>query len=356
MAWAREIEESVHGALASGQTPGAVILVARGERVLYHSAFGLRCARKPRSVMRPDAIFDLASLTKPLATATAIMQLVERRQLAVEESGSRWLPELPAEITIAQLLTHSAGLAPYADYLGAWGDRVPPADAWAPVVSDICRLPLQHSPGSQFQYSCLGYVLLRAIFEQTSGQTLAEWFAAEIAGPLGLADTGFLPSAEAVARCVPTADPRSDRPCGAVHDSIAYYVGGVGGNAGLFGTAADLSRFMAMLLNSGSRGGVQVLRPETVRLMTTPQLRLQDAERGFGWDIRSPYSAVVRGSFPVGSFGHTGYTGTSIWADPATGVHVIILTNRVHLGENCDIGPLRYRVASIVAANLIGPN
>lgn len=306
--------------------------------------------------MRPDAIFDLASLTKPLATATAIMQLVERRQLAPQDSASRWLPGLPPEVTIAQLLTHSAGLAPYADYLGAWGDTVPPPDRGELVANDIAHMALKNRPGCQFEYSCLGYVCLRAIFEQVSGITLDQWFATEIAGPLGLADTGFLPSAEAVARCAPTAGPGSDRAPGLVHDSIAHYVGGVGGNAGLFGTARDLSRFMAMVLNGGSLGETRILRPDTVQLMTTPQLRLQDADRGFGWDVRSPYSAVVRGSFPAGSFGHTGFTGTSIWADPASRVHVIILTNRVHLGENRDIGPLRYRVASLVAASLIASN
>jgi CubicO group peptidase (beta-lactamase class C family) len=284
------------------------------------------------------------------------MQLVERRQLSPQDAACRWLPGLPTEVTIAQLLTHSAGLAPYADYLGAWGDTVAPSDRGELVVNDIAHMALKNRPGCQFEYSCLGYVCLRAIFEHISGITLEQWFATEIAGPLGLADTGFLPSAEAVARCAPTAGPGSDRAPGLVHDSIAYYVGGVGGNAGLFGTARDLSRFMAMVLNGGSLGEARILRPDTVQLMTTPQLRLQEADRGFGWDVRSPYSAVVRGSFPAGSFGHTGFTGTSIWADPASGVHVIILTNRVHLGENRDIGPLRYRIASVVAASLIGSN
>lgn len=356
MAWRQAIEAAVHGALATGQTSGAVILVGRGERVLYHRAFGLRTVRKPRSVMRPDTIFDLASLTKPLATATAIMQLVERGQLSVRDSACRWLPDLPSEITISQLLTHSSGLAPYADYLGAWGDTVPPADRWELVVNDIRHMALKNRPGCQFEYSCLGYICLRAIFEQIAGVTLDRWFADEIAGPLGLADTGFLPSAEAVARCAPTAAPGTDRATGLVHDSIAYYVGGVSGNAGLFGTARDLARFMGMLLNGGSLGGVRILRPESIRLMTTAQLCLNEADRGFGWDLRSPYSAVVRGSFPHGSFGHTGYTGTSIWADPASRVYVIILTNRVHLGEDRDIGPLRYCVASVVAASLIASN
>lgn len=353
MLWKRAIAEVVYHSMSIGQTPGAVVLVGRGAEVLYHEAFGLRSCRKPRHLMRKDTVFDLASLTKPLATAPAILQLVERGQLSVTAPASRWLPGLDGEITIAHLLTHSAGLPAYRDYMGGWGEAVAAPERHERIVADLCQLPLQARPGKQFTYSCLGYVLLHAIFERVSGLQLNEWYATEIARPLGMKDTGYLPGPEQVARCAATEEVAEGLLCGVVHDPIARYSGGVSGNAGLFGTARDVSRFMAMILAGGALGQVRLFKEDTVRLMTTPQLRLPDIERGFGWDLHSAYSPIVRGSFPGGSFGHTGYTGTSLWADPRSGVYVIILTNRVHLGESSNIGPVRSEVATLVADGLI---
>lgn len=351
----KQIAQAVNAAIASGQTPGAVVLVGRGHEVLLHQAYGHGMLFPQQRPMLPDSIFDLASVTKPVAAATAVMQMVEQRQLALSQPVCEWLPGFDPRITVRHLLTHSSGLQPYKNYLSEWGDSVPPGQRRRRVIADIARLPLQYPPGEGFAYSCLNAVVLASLVRAASGVPLDRYFREHVAGPLGLKDTRFHLGAmnRAATRCAATERLPGGVLCGVVHDEIARYLGGVGGNAGLFGTAADLSRFMRMVLAGGELDGVRVLRKKTVALMTTPQLTLGKLQRGLGWDINTAYTPSVRGNFPAGSFGHTGYTGTSVWADPASRVYLIVLTNRVHISREANVMPLRRKLANIVAKHLI---
>lgn len=336
------------------QTPGAVVLVGREHDVLLHEAYGDRMVRPEVRPMRPDTIFDMASLTKPVATATAIMRLVEQGELAPDQPVRRWLPGFDERITLRHLLTHSSGLPPYRRYLQEWGDSVAPGQRRRRIIAELARLPLQYEPGRSFEYSCPNFVVLASLVRKISGRCLDRYFSKHIARPLGLRDSRFKPTGALIERCAAT-EPLPERVlCGVVHDEIARYVGGVGGNAGLFSTAGDLSRFMRMVLGGGVLDGVRILRQATISQMTAPQLVLGKLQRGLGWDIASTHSTFVRGNFPAGSFGHTGYTGTSVWADPASRAYVILLTNRVHFGREATVMPLRRRVANTVARHLLG--
>lgn len=347
----RKLQRAMSRAISEGQTPGAVVLVGQGEEVLFHEALGERMVAPEHRPMELDTIFDLASLTKPVATATVVMQLIERGALGLRDPVRQWLPEYAGpdrdRTTLWHLLTHCSGLPAHKQYADALGPRVPKSRRRPQVVADICQLPLQHAPGKGFIYSCLGYILLASVVERATGQPLDRCFRDQVARPLGLRDTVFRPSPARVARCAAAECLPSGVLVGVVHDENARYLSGVGGNAGLFSTATDLSRFMQMLLGGGALGDVRLLERRTVRAMLSPQLKLPGCVRGLGWDVDSDYSPSLRGDcFPKGaSIGHSGYTGTSIWADPARRLYVIILTNRVHFGRDRDVSKLRREVA-----------
>lgn len=357
----QRLVRAIEDAVAEGLTPGAVVLVGRGDEVLCHVAVGERAADGAGvcgGPMRPDTVFDLASLTKPL-TATAVMQLVEAGEVLLQDPVCRFFPAFTGEgregATLRHLLTHSAGVQPYKNYLHEWGDSVPPAERRARVVEDICGLSPQYSPGEGFAYSCMGYVLLASVVEAVTGLPIDRYIAEQICAPLGMGDTCFNPGPELAARCAPTEQLAEGTLVGIVHDEAARYLGGVGGNAGAFSTAHDYSRFIRAILNGGELDGAPILAPATVTVMTSPHLRLPGVSRALGWDINTCYSPQVRGDlFPEGSFGHTGYTGTSVWADPISRAYVILLTNRVHLGRDRDISRLRRQVSNIAAAAAIG--
>ena len=354
-----DIKRAVHAAIDEPQTPGAVVLIGRRDEVLYHEAFGHRMIAPEQRPMQRNTIFDLASLTKPIATATAIMQLVERGELALDDPACRYIPEFTGEgrqtATIRHLLTHSAGLTPYKNYLNEWGQDLPPAERRPRVVADICNLPLEHPVGEGFLYTCLGYILLASIVEVVSGQPLDEFAAEHIFAPLGMSETRFNPPADVLSRCAATEQLPEGTLVGVVHDENARYLSGVGGNAGLFSTASDLSRYMRALLGEGALEGARILSSDSVALMLSPQLEASDTVRSLAWSVRSAsYSPVVSGDlFPAGSISHSGYTGTSICADPASRTYVILLTNRVHLGRDKDVSRLRREVANIAAAALL---
>lgn len=353
----REIARAVEAAIAEGRTPGAVVLIGRGAEVLCHEARGERMVAPEHRPMLADTIFDLASLTKPVATATAIMQLVERGELSLDDPVRELIPGFTGEgreaATVRHLLTHSAGLPAYKHYANAWGEDVPPAERRERVIQDICTLPQQHPPGRGFVYSCLGFIMLASIVEMVAGEPLDAFARRRILEPLGMVDAGFNPPAQTRARCAATEQLPGGTLCGAVHDENARYLGGVGGNAGLFATATDLARFVRAMLAGGELEGERILRSETVAAMLSPQLEWQGIRRGLGWDIDSSYTPSIRGDFPDG-VGHTGFTGTSIWAHPPSGSYVILLTNRVHLGRDREIAPLRREVADIAARELLG--
>jgi uncharacterized protein YbbC (DUF1343 family)/CubicO group peptidase (beta-lactamase class C family) len=305
--------------------------------------------------MTPDTIFDLASLTKVIATTTAVMQLVERGMISLEDPVADYWPEFKAhgkeDITVRELLTHYSGLRPDLDLKPEWSGY----ETALPMIVEETPVAV---PGTRFIYSDINFETLGEIVRRVSGQPLEVFCAQNIFQPLGMKDTFFSPPPAVHDRIAPTQYQLGETGkmlWGEVHDLTAYNMGGVAGHAGLFSTADDLAIFAQMLLNGGTYAGARVLSPLSVEKMTTPQAP-PDAMilRGLGWDIDSPYASNRGELYPLGSYGHTGWTGTSIWIDPVSRTYVILLTNRVHPDGKGDVVGLRTRVASVVAAAL-GP-
>ncbi len=359
-----QMNQVIEEAIAKHQLPGAVVLVARKGRVVWREAYGSRAVEPQREVMTTDTIFDLASLTKVVATATSIMILVERGRVRLSDPLSNYIPEIRGEgrerITIEQLLTHRAGYAPDFDLKERWS-------GYDEAINRLIKEPLRNPPGSRFVYSDIGYIALGEVVHRAGGLMLDEFARRNIFAPLGMHDTGFHPVARLKDRIAPTekrrgqmnylgdtsanAGPEGDQWLrGEVHDPTSYRMGRVAGHAGLFSTADDLAVYCQMILNGGQYRGARILSPLSVAEMTRPRLVSdQGWTRGLGWDINTSYSSNRGDLFPLGSFGHTGFTGTSIWIDPASQMFVVFLSNRVHPDGKGDVGPLRGRVSSIVA-------
>ncbi|MEO6323433.1 MAG: serine hydrolase [Thermoanaerobaculia bacterium] len=340
------IDEMVHGAIQRHEVPGAVVLVGRHGRVVFRRAYGDRAIEPRRVPMSVDTVFDLASLTKPVATAPSVMLLVERGRVRLSDPVSRYLPGFAAggvgreTITVEQLLLHSASLPPD-DPLELYTGT--PAEIFARKNA----LPLAHAPGREFVYSDVGYEYLGELVRTISGQPLDEFARRNIFVPLAMRDTTFHPLEKfAAARIAPTEKHDGAFTPGIVDDPRARALGGVAGHAGLFGTADDLARFCGAVLTGG--GGV--LSKASIAAMTRPRLIGRTDVRGLGWDIATGYSTVRGDLFPFGSFGHTGWTGTSMWLDPTTDTFVIILASRNHPDGKGDARTLRARVATLVAA------
>jgi uncharacterized protein YbbC (DUF1343 family) len=346
-----EIAPAVEAAIRDKKLPGAVVLIGRGDRVVYQKAFGSRALDPSVEPMTADTIFDLASLTKVVATTTSVMQLVEEGKVRLNDRVSAFIPGFErhdkANITIRHLMTHTSGLRPDVDLADDWSGY----DTAIQLAID--EVPAS-SPGERFVYSDINYVLLGEVVRRVSGKPLDEYAATHIFAPLGMKDTGFKPAAALLPRIAPTEKVDGRMLRGVVHDPTARRMGGVAGHAGLFSTAADLAIFCRMLLDGGRYNGVRILAPLTVAKMTSPASGSGDPNvRGLGWDIDSTYSQNRGELLPVGSFGHTGFTGTSIWIDPATREFVVFLSNRVHPDGKGDVTPLRAKVATIAAAALI---
>jgi uncharacterized protein YbbC (DUF1343 family)/CubicO group peptidase (beta-lactamase class C family) len=355
------IGDLVGAAIGRHELPGAVVLVGRGDAIVYHAAIGDRAVQPSREPMTEDTIFDLASLTKVVATTTSAMQLVEQGRVRLADPVADFIPEFgkygKSGITIRHLMTHTSGLRPDleldVEFTGG-------AEAIRRASDEV---PLAH-PGERFIYSDINFFVLGEIIQRVTGERLDRYAARRIFEPLGMKDTMFLPPEALRPRIAPTerCDPLA-WPCsttgapflrGVVHDPTARRMGGVAGHAGLFSTAADLSRFCRMLLGAGRFGAVQILSAASVARMTSPStpVGMRDV-RGLGWDVDSTY-AVNRGElFPLGSYGHTGFTGTSLWLDPASKSYVIFLSNRVHPDGKGDVTPLRGRVATVAAAAVL---
>lgn len=350
------IDNLVNDAIRQKQLPGAVVLVGRGDAVLYLKAFGSRAVEPAVEPMTADTIFDMASVTKPIVTAPSVMKLVEDGRIRLTDRVATYIPGFgrygKGEITIRHLLTHVSGLRPDLDL----------ADGWSGYDTAIARaieeVPAS-APGERFVYSDINFFLLGDIVSRVSGLRLDQFARRFIFDPLGMTETMFNPPASLRPRIAPTercdsAGPPCERGSmlrGVVHDPTARRMGGVAGHAGLFSTAADVSRFCRMLLGGGQLAGRRVLSPLAVAKMTTPATPpTLLAVRGLGWDIDSPYSSNRGELLPVGSIGHTGFTGTSVWIDPLTRVYVVILTNRVHPDGKGDATSLRARVATVVGS------
>ncbi len=348
----------IEGAIRAGDLPGAVVIAGRGNTVLYRKAFGLRASRPSSEPMTLDTMFDVASLTKVVATTTAVMKLVEDGRLRLTDRVSAHIPGFDrygkSPITVRHLLTHVSGLRPDLDLAVAFEGGAPEAIRLAIEEVPVAR------PGERFIYSDINFFLLGHIVELATGKTLDAYLRESVFVPLGMSHTMFLPPASLRPRIAPTESceplawpcgtPQSTMLRGVVHDPTARRMKGIAGHAGLFSTADDLAVFARMLLGGGRWKGTRVLSTLTVAKMTRPATPSDMLPvRGLGWDLDTGFSSPRGELFPLGSFGHTGFTGTSMWIDPHTRTFVVILSNRVHPEGKGNVTPLRARIATIVA-------
>lgn len=356
------IDEAVSKVVGPGKLAGAVVLVGTDKGVAYAGVFGQRAVEPSAEPMSRDTIFDMASLTKPVATATSVMALIEEGKIRPSDRIVEYFPEMDnhgkGRITIDHLLRHRAGLIPdnaLKDYLDG------SEEAWR----RICDLDLVAKPGEKFIYTDVGFIILGKLVEKVSGQSLDEFARDRVFQPAGMADAHFRPEdgdASAwptVGRIAPTEPAKSgEEPLrGVVHDPRARAIGGVAGHAGLFATADDLAKYAQTLLNGGrSPSGERLLSPLTIRMMTDAGDSPRGQRRGFGWDMATGYSSPRGELYGPQSYGHTGFTGTSIWIDPETRSYVIILTSRLHPKEGSESTiALRRRVGTLAAAALTRP-
>ncbi|MDR7272629.1 CubicO group peptidase (beta-lactamase class C family) [Pelomonas saccharophila] len=347
-----DADAAVERFIAQGQLPGAALWIERVGHGSHHRAYGRRAVDPAPEVLDETTVFDAASLTKPVVTATLVQLLRERGQLDVEAPLQRYLPGCggadKAGITLRQLLTHSSGLPSGLPRNGA--------GSWAgkdEALRIACELPLAAPPGTQFRYSDVNYILLGLIVERAAGMPLERLAEQWLFQPLGMKDSGYLPlrrmDASRIAPTEKLADGQVLR--GEVHDPTARKMGGVAGHAGLFTTTADLARFARMLLGGGvAEDGRRLLSADSVVLLTMPQSPPELAEqRGMGWDIASPYARPRGSLYPPTSFGHTGFTGCAFWLDPASQSFFVLLSNRVHPVAGTNVLPLYGELGTLAA-------
>jgi uncharacterized protein YbbC (DUF1343 family)/CubicO group peptidase (beta-lactamase class C family) len=342
------IDEVVRREIAAGKTPGAVVLVGNQDSILFRRAYGQRSVKPVREAMTVDTIFDLASLTKVAATTMAVMHLVDRGNLRLDEPVATYWKEFggngKSAIAVRDVLAHHSGLRagfpPQTIIANA-------AAARAFIVADR----LITAPKQSTLYSDINFIVLGELVKRVSGLSLDEYCARHIFGPLGMADTSFGVAADRRARVAPTEHRLGVMMRGEVHDPTAARMDGISGHAGLFGTADDLAILAQMLLNGGQRNGERILEEATVAAKGTRQTMLRgQSERSLGWDRFVPFPSDDRAAGTSISFGHTGFTGTALWIDPATKTFVVLLTNRVHPHGRGDVKPLRTAVAERVTA------
>jgi uncharacterized protein YbbC (DUF1343 family)/CubicO group peptidase (beta-lactamase class C family) len=343
------LDAEVERAVRDGLIPGAVLLVGHDGKIVHRKAYGNRALIPAAEPMTVDTIFDAASLTKVIATTPALMKLYEESKLRIGDPVTTYLPQFQggnSAITIRDLMTHFSGLRADLDL----------EPAWSGYETGVRRALIEKPaapPGARFVYSDVNFILLGEIVRRLSGRALDEYTRTKIFEPLGMSDTQFRPPPPLRSRIAPTEiDPATGAPFrGVVHDPSARYMGGVAGHAGVFTTASDLSRLAEMMIGKGGR----LFSPQTVELFTSPQSPPgQPVLRGLGWDIDSPFSSPRGELYPIGSYGHTGFTGTSLWIDPSSKSYVILLTNFIHPKRGKNLAPLRRRVATIAAAEFIG--
>jgi uncharacterized protein YbbC (DUF1343 family) len=339
------MDAAVAEAIAAKKIPGGVLWFEHGPEA-YQRAYGLRALAPNPEPISAGTIYDAASLTKVIATTTAIMQLVERGRLDLDAPVVRYLPAFAAHgketITVRQLLSHHSGLRPDIDLKPHWS-------GYAAGVALACAEKPRSLPGSTFVYSDINFIILGELVRIASGLRLDAYAAKEIFTPLGMNDTGFLPPAAKLPRIAPTELTEGVMLRGVVHDPTTRAMDGVAGHAGLFTNATDLARFCRMLLNGGTLDGIRILSAASVAEMTRVQTDGSN-RRGLGWDIDSGFSGPRGRWFPAGaSYGHTGFTGTSVWIDPGAQTFVIFLSNRVHPDGKGDTGPLRRTLGTLAA-------
>jgi uncharacterized protein YbbC (DUF1343 family)/CubicO group peptidase (beta-lactamase class C family) len=371
------LDDAIEAEIARKQLPGAVVIVGRQGKLVWRRAYGKRALEPQPETMTTDTIFDLASLTKVVATATSVMILVERGLIRLGDPVARYIPEFAGvgkqNITVEQLLIHRSGLI--ADNEIKDYEQGPEQ-----AMLNIWKLAPIAAPSTKFIYSDVNFIVLAELVKRVSGKPVDQFAAENIFRPLGMKDTGYKPDAALKARIAPTekrgggqtVPSTGEQAAGAerwmrgeVHDPRAYLLGGVAGHAGLFSTADDLAIYCQMILNRGEYQGQRILSPLTIARMTQPrEVGGNGGEglwRALGWDYYTNFSVNRGDLFPVGSFGHTGFTGTGIWIDPASETFIVFLSNRVHPrleaepSKRPDVTSLRGRVASIVAASIVTP-
>jgi len=356
------LDKIIQEAVDHEDFPGADILVVRRGKIVWRKVYGYSQWIPEFAPMEISMIFDLASITKPVATATSLMILAENGHLSLWDKVVDYIPEfipfvdedgeLGEGACIWHLLTHTAGLPDYIwelEVLEEYGNPI----SLDSLVGYIAQLEKLYPPGEDFFYSCLDFITLSLIVKKVSGKTLAEFAHENIFSRLNMQHTFYTPPAEFYPRCVPTEVIDGLPLIGIVHDPLARLLGGVSGNAGLFSTADDLAVFAQMMLNQGEFKGVRIMSPLAVERMSEIYRVVDFAGRGLGWDLDSSFSANQGNLFGPRTFGHTGYTGTSLIIDPETETFVIFLTNRVHPYDEGEIVSIRSRVANVVAGSIL---
>jgi len=345
------IDQVVNQSLQAGEMAGSVVAILHRDEMVFHRAYGLRQAEPQPLPMQPDTLFDLASITKPVATATSIMILVERGALKLQDKVSDHIPEFgnsgKENVTIEQLLLHTGGLIPdnaLSDYQGSLDD----------MVQKLYQLKASYSPGQDFRYSDVGFEILGLLIQRKTGLDVNQFSQQEIFKPLKMSSTTYLPDESLRQRAAATEKREGRWMLGEVHDPRAYAMGGVAGHAGLFSTAEDLAIYARMMLGKGSYQGTKIMAPETVRMMTS-EYQVPRGKRGLGWDKRSGYSSNRGETMTRSAFGHGGFTGTAMWIDPELQLAVIFLSTRLHPDGKGTVNPLA-GVIGTIAANAVRQN
>src|SRR4051812_8514342 len=342
-----QIDRAVAKSIDDGQMSGCVVLIGRQGGIVFEKAYGNRCVEPEKEPMTTDTLFDMASLTKPLATATSLMILLERGQLRLQDKVAKFFPDFAAkgkqDVTVEELLVHSSGLLPdnsLSDY----------SDGWNSAKPKICELSLLTEPGTHFKYSDVNYILLGKIVEAVSGEGEDQFTKREIYDKLGMRESGFLPSKDLQERAETTEKRDGKWLKGEVHDPRSAKLGGVAGHAGLFCTAEDLANYCTMMLKQGKYAGQRVLSPSTIAEMTRSR-DINGQRRALGWDKQSGYSRNRSELMSDAAFGHGGFTGTSLWIDPQMNLYVIFLGDRLHPDGKGEVNDLAGRIGTMACAS-----
>lgn len=341
-------DKAILESIKNKDIPGAVLAVVHYDKIVYLKAYGNKQNYPVAEKMKTNTIFDLASLTKVISTATSVMILAERGKIRLEDPVSMYIPEFKDEIKIKHLLTHTSGLPSYAPVKLLENKLAEQPDV---LIQHIAAVNRNNPPGEGFIYSCLNYITLQLIVEKVSGQNLRDFAKGNIFEVLGMKNTDYTPAIKKHKLIAPTEKQADNQVLlGTVHDPLARVLkNGISGNAGLFSDAKDLALFSAMMLNNGTLKGRRVLSPLTVKAMTTLPLEFTSFGRTYGWDMYSSYASNQGDLLGPNTYGHTGYTGTSIVIDPDNQIAIILLTNRVHPEDKGSVTRLRALVANAVA-------
>lgn len=351
-------DELIEEAIRDEQTPGAAFMVIRNGMVAHREFFGKLSYEDNAPEVDETTIYDLASITKPVATATSAMHLADHGKISLRDAISDFIEDFEANHPededgptprIIHLMTHTSGLPAYADVDELEEEFAGPSPDG--FINHVCQVQHDGVTGDDFIYSCPGFVTLQRVIENVSGQSLADYAAENIFEPLDMHSTGYQP--EETERVAPTEKEGDEYLVGTVHDPIARrLMDGISGNAGLFSNLDDLGRYAAMMLNHGELDGERILSPAAVDKMTRIPKGFETHGRTPGWDMHSPFSTNMGDLSSGSTYGHTGYTGTSMYIDPDNDLAVILLTNRVHPDDNTNVVRLRRHVANVVGASV----